>query len=165
MRFQLVDRILEVEPGRRIKAVKKLTLGEEYLADHFPTFPVMPGVLMLQSLVEAGAWLWRVSDEFRHSVVVLREARDVKYGQFMQPGMTMTLAVELENEAEARAAFKGRGEVEGSPNVTARFVLERYNLADRDPSSRPVDERLVAHFRALYALLTQCGTPAKVSVA
>jgi len=52
MRFQLVDRILEVEPGRRICLVKHLTLGEEYLADHFPTFPVMPGVLMLQTLVE-----------------------------------------------------------------------------------------------------------------
>jgi 3-hydroxyacyl-[acyl-carrier-protein] dehydratase len=49
MRFQLVDRILEVEPGKRIRLVKNLTLAEEYLADHFPSFPVMPGVLMLQT--------------------------------------------------------------------------------------------------------------------
>ena len=48
MRFHLVDRILEVQPGQSLRAVKNLTLGEEYLADHFPTFPVMPGVLMLQ---------------------------------------------------------------------------------------------------------------------
>jgi len=54
MRFHLVDRIVEVKPGRSLKAIKNLTLGEEYLADHFPTFPVMPGVLMLQTLVEAG---------------------------------------------------------------------------------------------------------------
>ncbi len=46
MRFQLLDRILEVEPGKSIRMVKNLTLAEEYLADHFPTFPVMPGVLM-----------------------------------------------------------------------------------------------------------------------
>jgi len=56
MRFNLVDRIVEVQPGRSIRVFKNLTLGEEYLADHFPTFPVMPGVLMLQMLVEAGAW-------------------------------------------------------------------------------------------------------------
>ena len=54
MRFCLMDRILEVHPGKVIRAVKNLTLGEEYLADHFPTFPVMPGVLMLQTLIDAG---------------------------------------------------------------------------------------------------------------
>ena len=80
MRFHLVDRILEVQPGQSLRAVKNLTLGEEYLADHFPTFPVMPGVLMLQALVEAGAWLLRATDDFGHSIIVLREARSVKLG-------------------------------------------------------------------------------------
>src|SRR5262245_25164370 len=74
MRYHLVDRLIDLDPGRQIRMVKALTLGEEYLADHFPTFPVMPGVLMLQTLVEAGAWLLRLSDDYRHSVIVLREA-------------------------------------------------------------------------------------------
>src|SRR5207244_896640 len=95
MRFNLVDRIVQVEPGRSLRAVKNLTLGEEYLADHFPTFPVMPGVLMLQTLVEAGAWLLRLTDDFRHSVIVLRDARNVKYGNLMEPGRRLVLAVEL----------------------------------------------------------------------
>src|SRR5713101_7600221 len=95
MRFNLVDRILEVEPGQRIRIVKNLTLGEEYLADHFPTFPVMPGVLMLQTLVEASAWLIRLTEDFRHSVVVLREARNVKYGSFMEPGRSLIVTAEL----------------------------------------------------------------------
>ena len=68
MRFHLIDRIVEVRPGQTLQAIKNLTLGEEYLADHFPSFPVMPGVLMLQTLVEAGAWLLRLSEDFRHSV-------------------------------------------------------------------------------------------------
>ena len=63
MQFNLVDRIVEVDPGKRLRAVKNLTLGEEYLADHFPTFPVMPGVLMLQTLVESASWLLRLSEE------------------------------------------------------------------------------------------------------
>src|SRR5947209_17938076 len=95
MRFHLVDRILEVEPGRRLRAVKNLTLGEEYLADHFPGFPVMPGVLMLESLVQAAAWLLRVSEDFRHSVIALREVKGVKYGSFMEPGGQLKLSVEV----------------------------------------------------------------------
>src|SRR5947209_18684355 len=113
MRFHLVDRILEVEPGKRIRVAKNLTLGEEYLADHFPTFPVMPGVLMLQTLVESGAWLLRITEDFRHSVIVLREARNVKYGHFIEPGRTMTLTAELLDKADGEdpqtATFKGRG--------------------------------------------------------
>src|SRR3954463_7362120 len=95
MRFNLIDRIVEVRPGQALRAVKNLTLGEEYLADHFPTFPVMPGVLMLETLVEAGAWLLRLSDAFRHSMVVLREARNVKYGTFMEPGKSLVVTAEF----------------------------------------------------------------------
>src|SRR5437870_8604454 len=103
MRFNLVDEIRQLEPGRKIQAVKNLTLGEEYLADHFPGFPVMPGVLMLQTLVEAGAWLLRLSEDFRHSVIALREARNVKYGTFMEPGKQMALTVELIERTPASA--------------------------------------------------------------
>src|ERR1700694_766867 len=113
MRFQLVDRILEVQPGRSLTAVKNLTLGEEYLADHFPGFPVMPGVLMLQALVEAGAWLLRATDDFRHSVVVLREAKGVKYGSFMEPGRQMTITVEVVEQDAGTALLKGKGEADG----------------------------------------------------
>src|SRR5207302_3854081 len=108
MRFHLVDQILAVEPGRSLRALKNLTLGDEYLADHFPTFPVMPGVLMLQTLVEAGAWLLRLTDDFRHSVIVLREAKNVKYGSFMEPGRQMTVTVELTERGDGLATFKGK---------------------------------------------------------
>src|SRR3954464_8821084 len=106
MRFNLVDRIVEVRPGQSIRVAKNLTLGEEYLADHFPTFPVMPGVLMLQTLVEAGAWLLRISDDFRYSVIVLREAKNVKYGTFMEPGKRMVVTAELVEEEGPLATLK-----------------------------------------------------------
>jgi len=153
MRFNLVDRIVEVEPGRRIRAVKNLTLGEEYLADHFPTFPVMPGVLMLQTLVEAGAWLLRVTEDFRHSVTVLREAKNVKYGSFMEPGRQMDVTVELAEEDGASATFKGKGEAGGVTTVAARLTLTRYNLRDRNPALQGTDDRIVRHLRELYQVL------------
>jgi 3-hydroxyacyl-[acyl-carrier-protein] dehydratase len=157
MRFNLVDRILEVEPGRRIRLVKNLTLGEEYLADHFPTFPVMPGVLMLQTLVESAAWLLRLTEDFKHSVVVLREARNVKYGSFMEPGrslmVTTELAEPLESSLQGLATFKGKGEVDGTATVSARFVVARYNLGDRDASLCDADARIVSHLRSLYRVI------------
>src|SRR5689334_25317855 len=105
MRFNLVDSILDVEPGRLIRVAKNLTLGEEYLADHFPTFPVMPGVLMLQTLVEAGSWLLRLSEDFRHSVIALRDVRNIKYGTFMEPGRRMDVGVEWVERSEGLATF------------------------------------------------------------
>src|ERR1700744_4541462 len=110
MRFLLIDRITELAPKKSITAVKNLSLAEEYLADHFPGFPVMPGVLMLETLVEAGAWLLRLTDDFRHSVIALREARNVKYGNFMEPGRQLAVTVELAEEGEGWASIKGKGE-------------------------------------------------------
>jgi 3-hydroxyacyl-[acyl-carrier-protein] dehydratase len=156
MRFNLVDRIVEVEPGRRIQVAKNLTLGEEYLADHFPTFPVMPGVLMLQTLVEAGAWLLRISEDFRHSIIVLREAKNVKYGNFIEPGRTLLVTAELVETGSDLATLKGKGEVEGNATVSARYTLTRYNLRDRNPALEGLDRRLVDHWRGLHAVLTGC---------
>jgi 3-hydroxyacyl-[acyl-carrier-protein] dehydratase len=154
MRFNLLDRITEVVPGVSLKAIKNLTLGEEYLADHFPTFPVMPGVLMLETLVEAGAWLLRITEDFKHSVIVLREAKGVKYGTFMEPGRQMTISVELVEKDDKTAVFKGKGEMEGQSTVTAKITLHRYNLADRDPVMKNTDERIIANFRELHRQMT-----------
>ena len=77
MRFSLVDRILTLEPGRSITAVKNLSIAEEYLADHFPGFPVMPGVLMIESLVQAGGWLIRETEGFQYSTVLLKDRKSV----------------------------------------------------------------------------------------
>jgi 3-hydroxyacyl-[acyl-carrier-protein] dehydratase len=155
MRFHLVDRILDLEPGKRIRLVKNLTLGEEYLADHFPTFPVMPGVLMLQTLVEGAAWLLRATEDFQYSVIVLRDARNVKYGNFMQPGHSMTITVEAADYSAGNpnAVFKGKAEMAGSSTVAAKFTVARYNLRDRNPALNAVDERIVSQLRNHYRIL------------
>lgn len=153
MRFQLIDRIVEVQPGRLLRAVKNLTLGEEYLGDHFPGFPVMPGVLMLQTLVEAGAWLVRLGEDHAHSMVVLREARGVKYGTFMEPGKTLAVTVEVQEQNEMTTVLKGKGEADGQTTVSGKLTLHRYNLRDRDPALAAIDAQLVGHYRQAQVLL------------
>ncbi|HEY2910531.1 MAG TPA: hydroxymyristoyl-ACP dehydratase [Gemmataceae bacterium] len=155
MRFHLIDRIEGWEAGKSLRAAKFLALGEEYLADHFPRFPVMPGVLMLQAAVEAASWLWRASTDFRHPVIVLREVKNVKYGTFMQPGRRMDIAVELVKQDGDTASFKSKGSDDaGQSTITAQFVLHGYGLTDRGPAGAAADAKLLDHWKSRWSLLT-----------
>lgn len=161
MRFVLIDRILEVQPGRSLRAVKNLSLAEEYLSDHFPGFPVMPGVLMLEAMTQAGAWLIRDMEDFAHSIIVLKQARTIKYGSFVEPGRQLELRVELVSDDGANATFKGVGVVEGQEMVKGRFILTRHNLRDKNPHLHSTDAQIVAGLRDQYATLRKGSVGAK----
>ena len=124
-------------------AIKNLSLAEEYLADHFPGFPVMPGVLMLEALTQAGAWLIRDMEDFAHSVILLKQAKTIKYGSFVEPGRQLQLRVELAAHGERESTFKGVGMIDEQVMVKGRFTLTRYNLRDRDPELHATDAAIV----------------------
>ena len=153
MRFTLLDRIVSLEPGAQITAIKNLSLAEEYLGDHFPLFPVMPGVLMLEAMTQAGAWLIRAGDDFAHSIVVLKEARNVKFSNFVAPGQTLTVSAEIISQDERETKLKAQGAVGGEVQLTGRLVLERYNLADAGLGSPQADALVKQNLRILFALL------------
>jgi len=153
MRFTLLDRITALEPGARITAVKNLTMAEEYLGDHFPHFPVMPGVLMLEAMIEAGAWLVRASEDFAHSIIVMRKASNVKYGQFVQPGQTLEVSAEILSQSDGETKIKARGTMLGRLTVAGRMSLLSYNVADVDPAREKTDEEVRDSMRRLFALL------------
>jgi 3-hydroxyacyl-[acyl-carrier-protein] dehydratase len=164
MRFVLVDRITELHPGQSLVAVKNLSLAEEYLADHFPGFPVMPGVLMLEALTQAGAWLVRDMEDFAHSVVVLRTAKMIKYGSFVEPGRQLLLRVTLVSHDDREASFKGEGTIDGQVMVRGQITLTRYNLRDRDPALHATDASIVAGLRDLFATLRKGSVGARALV-
>jgi 3-hydroxyacyl-[acyl-carrier-protein] dehydratase len=153
MRFTLLDRVIAVDPGRTITAVKTVTLSEEYLADHFPRFPVLPGVLMLEAMTQAAAWTIRLGEDFAHSIVVLRTARNVKYGDFAEPGKILTVKAEVLGQDETTTKVKASGMIGDRTSLTARLVLERYNLADRQPHGAAVDARVRSELRRLWSVL------------
>ena len=156
MRFTQIDKIVALEPGSRITAVKALSLGEEYLRDHFPLFPVMPGVLMLEAMYQAGMWLVHRSEDFAHSMVVLKQARNIKYADFVEPGRTLTITAEITSQDETETLLKARGVVEGreKPAVMGRMVIERYNLADRRPEMAPIDMHARTELRNIFNRLS-----------
>ena len=151
--MRLLDRIVELKPGESLTATKSLTLAEEYLQDHFPVFPVMPGALMLEAMYQASAWLLRSDDDFRHSLVLLKESRNVKYSGFVRPGQTLTVTAELQSRDERFSKFKVSGTIDGEKAVSARLVLEHYSLADDDPRQETVDEHMRERLRVQFSTL------------
>lgn len=155
MKFTLVDRIIEIERARRLVAVKAVSLAEEYLADHFPSFPVLPGVLMLEAMAESASWLVRDALGFVPSVILLREARNVTYKSFVKPGDLLRLEVSCRRLEDAESDFDGVGYCGDSEIVRGRLGLRHIRLADRDAGLKRVDDDLSSlarsHFRVLCA--------------
>jgi 3-hydroxyacyl-[acyl-carrier-protein] dehydratase len=150
MRFLLIDRITELDPQKSITALKNLSLAEEYLADHFPGFPVMPGVLMLETLVQAGGWLIRQAEDFANSTVMLKEARAIRYNSFVSPGNTLIVQMAVRKRADRIWDFNGTGTVNGESAVSAKLTLESFNLSDRNPSLAESDALRTQTYREIF---------------
>jgi len=162
MKFHLVDRITQLQSGKAIRTVKALSLAEEYLADHFPTYPVLPGVLMVEALVQSAAWLARATNDFAHSMVVLREARNVVYGNFVTPGSRMEIDVTVDEWLPDGVKVRGTGKVGAETAVKGRLTLRFYNLADTRREWAEIDGRIRETQRRHFALI---GGTAAVSAA
>lgn len=157
MRFYLIDTIEQLT-DTRIVASKNVSLAEEYLADHFPTFPVLPGVMMLEAATQAAAWLLHKRREFSCSMAVLKEARNVKYGQFVSPGDVLKIEAEFVRDTSAGAMFKVAGFTREKQSIAARIELAYFNLAQRDAALAETDAKLLAHTRQRWALVSPAPT-------
>jgi len=162
MQFHLVDKIESIEPGKRIVTVKALSLAEEYLADHFPAFPVMPGVLMIESMVQAAAWLVRVEQDFANSVIVLAGARNVRFRQFVQPGQTLRADVQTVNIDPHGGTFKANASVADQAAVSASLELRSFALTDRAAYLADADKAIVEQTKKRFELI---GGPAALAAA
>lgn len=160
MRFWLIDAIRSYEPHRCLTATKNVTLTEEYLADHFPEFPVLPGVFMLEAATQAAAWLLRLSEDFAHSIICLKEVKNIKYADFVPPGNSLSVTVSVLKQDERLATFKVEGRIGDRSTLSGRLVLERYNLQESDPNRREIDEQLQQYFRRVAKVLLPAQMPA-----
>ena len=122
MKFELIDKVIELD-ANRIVAVKNVTSAEEYLADHFPTFPVLPGVMMLETLVQAGRILLDRSMDAGDMPMVMVEARNIRYGNMVRPGQALLVEVTCKGEKNGKWQMVGTGKVDGSVAVQGKFAL------------------------------------------
>jgi 3-hydroxyacyl-[acyl-carrier-protein] dehydratase len=142
MRFRQLDRIIQLNPGVEITAERTLSDGDTFFRDHFPQFPVLPGVLTLEAMFQACDWLVRKTDEFSRSVVMLKEVRNLRFAGFVRPGQTFTVTAHVRKLDEQVGKFVARVIVDDQVVASSRLVLERFNLADRYPARAPTDPYL-----------------------
>ncbi|MBG81519.1 MAG: beta-hydroxyacyl-ACP dehydratase [Phycisphaerae bacterium] len=130
MKFDLIDHVIE-QSSDRIRAVKQVSAAEEYLGDHFPSFPILPGVLMLETLVQAARKLLQDGEETR---LVLGEVKAVKYGAMVKPGERLEVEVTaLKKDDSGAWSCKGKGLVRredqnnpegaGETAISGRFTM------------------------------------------
>jgi 3-hydroxyacyl-[acyl-carrier-protein] dehydratase len=110
----LVDRVLEVEPGKRIKALKNVSINEPYFAGHFPHRPVMPGVLMLEALAQAAALLSFADGALqtnKNSVIYFVGIDGARFKRVVEPGDQLILEVEIDRVKAGIYKFNARAKV------------------------------------------------------
>ena len=154
MRFILIDKVISLDIGREIKAIKGVSLAEEYLADHFPAFPVLQGVLLLEGLIESASWLVRRTENFAHSMILLEQAKNVKYKSFLAPASQIEYTVEARAIEENISSFTGFGSSDGVRIVEAKFGLRHFNLADRNSAMAAVDAKVIENMKQRWKLLS-----------
>jgi 3-hydroxyacyl-[acyl-carrier-protein] dehydratase len=150
MRFRLIDKITQLEEGKQIEGVKHLTSAERYLEDHFPRFPIMPGVLMLESMYQAAYWLVRKTEDFAHSLVLLKEARNVKFSGFVQPGQDLVVTAKVKKQDGNHTTLITSGMVDGKDVASARLVVETCQLADLYPHRASSQDYLMRKIREQF---------------
>ncbi|MEC9094206.1 MAG: 3-hydroxyacyl-ACP dehydratase FabZ family protein [Planctomycetota bacterium] len=153
IQFTQIDKITEIVEGERISAVKYLSGDEDYLQDHFPRFPVMPGVLMLEAMFQASSWLVRYTNHFSHSTVELREARNIKFQNFVTPGNQLVVTAKITKQKGLQYSLKTEGRVGDELAVSGKLVVEAYNRQDRVSSSSTVDEIVAIEKKKNFQLL------------
>ncbi|MBU5460971.1 3-hydroxyacyl-ACP dehydratase FabZ [Anaerostipes sp. MSJ-23] len=111
--FLLVDRVLEMEVGKRIVARKCVTYNEPFFTGHFPQEPVMPGVLMIEALAQAGAICVLSDEKNKGKIAFLGGVNKAKFRGKVVPGDVVTLEVEIVKVKGPVGVGKGKATVDG----------------------------------------------------
>ena len=123
--FLLLDRVLELEPGKRLLALKNVTLNEPFFPGHFPNFPVMPGVLIVEAMAQASAVLGfrstgtSAQDDNVYLFVGIDKAR---FRQSVQPGDQLRIEVQLKRAVRGIWMFTCSASVDGTEVASAELL-------------------------------------------
>lgn len=130
--FLLIDRVVEFERAKRLVAIKNVTINEPFFQGHFPGYPIMPGVLVVEAMAQAGGMIMLVELEDRHSkLVVFTGIERAKFRRPVTPGDQLRIEVEV-------LSFRTRaGRIQGRATVDGKLACEAVLTCQVVPRQRP----------------------------
>ena len=121
--FLLVDRIIDLVPGQRAVGIKNVTMGDPFFQGHFPTYPVMPGVLIVEALAQVGAVALLTTADFRGQLALFAGIEKVRFKRQVKPGDTLLLKVELGQVRRNIGSGAGTASVDGEVACRGEFMF------------------------------------------
>ena len=121
--FLLVDRILEMQDGKRAVGIKNLTMNELFFQGHFPQRPIMPGVLMIEAMAQVGGILLKTTDLHREQVGLFMAVNNTKFRRTAHPGDQLIMEVEVLRDRARTATVHATGRVADQVVVEADMMF------------------------------------------
>ena len=121
--FLLVDEIVEVEPGKNIKGIKYVKEEEYYFKGHFPSNPIMPGVLIVETIAQVGAISLLMMPENKGKLALFAGIDKVRFKRIVRPGDKLEIEVEMESLRRNIGKAKGKALVDGAIACTALIMF------------------------------------------
>ncbi len=121
--FLLVDRIVEIEPGKRVVGIKNVTYNEPFFQGHFPGNPVMPGVLIIEAMAQVGAYASLNYPEVQGKIAYLAAVDRARFRRPVVPGDQLRIEVELIRMRGNLGRIECRAYVEGKPVADAELTF------------------------------------------
>lgn len=135
MRFQLVDRIIELEPGRSVEAESSLPGSEELFRDHFPGFPVVPGVLLIEMMGQAAAKALN-AQRLPRGNPMLGEVRNARFRHWVKPGEKIRLSAEIGRDQGNFVTARCTASVDGRKVASAELLFFFVRIEEFAPDYR-----------------------------
>jgi 3-hydroxyacyl-[acyl-carrier-protein] dehydratase len=125
--FLLLDEVVELEPGRRVVARREVRAEDPWFAGHFPQRPVMPGVLIVEAMAQAGAVAVLIEEENRGKIAFFAGIDDCRFKRVVEPGDVLTLTCEIDTVRGPIGRGKATAHVDGelAARGTLTFAVER----------------------------------------
>ncbi len=123
--FLLVDRVTSIDYGKTISAYKNVTINEQFFQGHFPTRPVMPGVLVIEALAQTGGLLYQLSngsDNSSGKLFYLVKIDNAKFTRMVVPGDRLDMEVAIKRRIRNMALYAGVARVDGEVAACAEFL-------------------------------------------
>ena len=121
--FLLVDRIVELVAGERATGIKSVSIGEPYFAGHFPDYPVMPGVLIVEALAQVGAVAILSLDDYKGKIAFFAGIENVRFKRQVKPGDTLRLEVTMGQIRRGIGTGSGVATVDGEVACKGDFMF------------------------------------------